>query len=66
VPLISTQTFSGEVANLRRMNEQPVGNLKVTQILGDLSGLHHRASDQRNLAAILKSLIDGQLDAVDR
>ena len=38
----------------------------IAQILRDLGRLHHRAPHQRNLAAVLEGLIDGQLNAMDR
>src|SRR5580693_3123019 len=48
------------------MDQQPVWHLDVAEILRDLGRLHHGAPDQRDLASILESLIDRQLDAMDR
>ena len=48
--------FRRQVADLRRMNQHPVGHVDVAQVLRDLCRLHHRAADQRNLAAVLERL----------
>ena len=55
-----------QVANLRGMNQQSLGNVDVAKVLRDLGRLHHRAAHQRHLAAVLKGHLQRQLDAMDR
>ena len=47
------------------MNQQPVRDIDVAEVLRDLGRLHHGAADQRDLASVLERQLHRQLDAMD-
>src|SRR5215470_15382270 len=48
------------------MDERSFGDIEISQVEADLSGLSHGTSDQSHLAPVFESQIYGQLDSVDR
>src|SRR5262249_35270143 len=58
--------FRREVAKLGWMNQHSVGNVDVSEILGDLDSFIHGAPNERELAIELKSKLSHHLDSVHR
>ena len=58
--------FRRKILHLAGMDQQALGNLDVTKILGDLRGVVHRAPGKRHFAPVLPGHLDRQLDAMDR
>ena len=53
------------VAHLAGIDDEAGGNVDVAEVLRDLSGLHHGAADDGDLAAVLAGQFQGDADAVD-
>ena len=57
--------FGRKILHLAGMDQQALGNLDVTEVLGDLRGVVHRAPGERHLASVLPRHLHRQLDAMD-
>ena len=57
--------FGGEILHLAGMDQQPLGNLDVAEIFGDLGRAVHRTSTESNLAPVLPGQLHRQLDPMN-
>ena len=48
------------------MDQEPLGNLDIAQVLGNFGRVVHGAPDEGNLASVFESQIDRELDAMNR
>ena len=60
------QLLGREVAHLAGIDDQPLGNVDVAQVLRNLGALHHGAANNGHLAPMLAGQVQGNPDAVDR
>ncbi len=57
--------FRREILHLAGIDHEPIGNLEVAQIFGDLRRVVHRAADESHFAPVLLSQFHRQADAVN-